>query len=69
MQVNNDRALATRLTFRPIEETAQDMIAKLDQHTVPEGRQGGIGRKTEAALLKKWHAEKRLSDYLFPRSD
>ncbi len=58
MQVNNDRALATGLTFRPIEDTARDMIAKLDQHTVPEGRQGGLDLETEAVLLKKWHAEK-----------
>jgi len=58
MQVSNDRALATGLTFRPIEDTARDMIAKLDQHTVREGRQGGLDLETEAALLKKWHAEK-----------
>ncbi len=58
MQVNNDRALATGLRYRPIEETARDMIAKLDQHTVPEGRQGGLDLETEAVLLKKWHAEK-----------
>ncbi len=58
MQVNNDRALATGLTFRPIADTAKDMIAKLDQHTVQEGRQAGFDPETEAALLKKWHAEK-----------
>jgi len=58
MQVNNDRALATDLTFRPIGETARDMIAKLDEHTVQAGRQGGFDPKTEAMLLKKWHAEK-----------
>jgi len=58
MQVTNDRALATGLTFRPIEETAKDMIAKLDEHAVSQGRQGGFDPKMEAALLKKWHAEK-----------
>ena len=58
MQVNNDRARAAGLTFRPIEDTAKDMIANLDQHTeCPWGR-GGFDPKTEAALLKKWHAEK-----------
>ncbi len=56
MQVNNDRALATGLTFRPIADTAKDMIAKLDQHTVREGRRGGFDAETEAALLKRWHA-------------
>jgi 2'-hydroxyisoflavone reductase len=56
MQVNNDRALATGLTFRPIEATARDMIALLDEHAVPDGRQGGFLLQTEAALLKKWHA-------------
>jgi len=54
MQVNNDRAL----TFRPIADTAKDMIANLDKHTVRDGRRGGLDPETEAALLKKWHAEK-----------
>lgn len=58
MQVNNDRAMATGLTFRPIADTANDMIARLDQVAVIAGRQGGFSAKTEAALLKKWHAEK-----------
>ncbi len=58
MQVNNDRALETGLTFRPIEETARDMIAELDGSTDPLLGQIGLDRKSEAALLKKWHAEK-----------
>jgi 2'-hydroxyisoflavone reductase len=58
MQVNNDRALAAGLTFRPIADTAKDMIAKLDQHTVSKWGRGGFDPETEAALLKKWHAEK-----------
>lgn len=58
MQVNNDRARAAGLTFRPIEDTAKDMIANLDPHKdFPWGR-GGFDPETEAALLKKWHAEK-----------
>jgi 2'-hydroxyisoflavone reductase len=57
MQVNNDRALATGLIFRPIADTAKDMIANLDEHPVPERRQAGFDPETEAALLKKWHAE------------
>jgi len=36
----------------------KDMIANLDNHTVQEGRRGGFDPETEAALLKKWHAEK-----------
>jgi len=56
MQVNNDRAMATGLTFRPIEETAGDMIANLDQHTDSQWGRGGLDLETEAALLKKWHA-------------
>jgi 2'-hydroxyisoflavone reductase len=56
MQVNNDRALATGLTFRPIGDTANDMIANLDKVKVEEGRQGGFSLETEAALLAKWHA-------------
>jgi 2'-hydroxyisoflavone reductase len=58
MQVNNDRALASGLTFRPIGETARDMIAKLDENGDADGRQGGFDLEQEAALLKKWHAGK-----------
>jgi 2'-hydroxyisoflavone reductase len=57
MQVNNDRAMAAGLTFRPIADTANDMIANLDNHTPQWGR-GGFDLETEAALLEKWHAEK-----------
>ncbi len=54
MQVSNDRALDAGLTFRPIEETAKDMIAALAGAVAPEG---GLDLKTEAALLEKWHSE------------
>ncbi len=58
MQVNNDRARAAGLTFRPIEETAKDMIAKLPDRDTSAGWRGGLDLETEAALLNKWHAEK-----------
>ena len=58
MQVNNDRALATGLTFRPIADTAKDMIANLGEYGEPRRGQGGFDLETEASLLKKWHAEK-----------
>ena len=58
MQVNNDRARMAGLTFRPIADTARDMVAKLDQHTMSRRGRGGFDAATEAALLKKWHAEK-----------
>jgi 2'-hydroxyisoflavone reductase len=58
MQVNNDRALATGLTFRPIVDTARDMIAKLDEDGGSLFGSGGLDLETEAALLKKWHEEK-----------
>ena len=57
-QVNNDRALATGLTFRPIEDTARDMIASLDDNTDAIGAQGRLDLETEAAVLEKWHAQK-----------
>ena len=57
MQVNNDRAMASGLTFRPIADTAKDMIAKLDEVGEPAYGPGGFDLETEAALLKKWHAE------------
>ncbi|MBT8091343.1 MAG: NAD-dependent epimerase/dehydratase family protein [Gammaproteobacteria bacterium] len=58
MQVNNGRAMATGLTFRPIADTAKDMIANLDRVPIPERRRSGFGLETEALLLKKWHEEK-----------
>lgn len=57
MQVNNDRAKATGLTFRPIADTARDMIANLEPDYVPQWGPGGFDAETEAALLQKWHAE------------
>ena len=57
MQVNNDRALATGLTFRPIEETARDMIAKLPERDDSGEWRAGLDLETEAAVLKKWHAD------------
>ncbi len=56
MQVKNDRAMAAGLTFRPIADTAKDMIANLEQ--APEAWQrAGFDPETEAAMLQKWHAE------------
>jgi 2'-hydroxyisoflavone reductase len=57
MQVNNDRALATGLTFRPIAETAKDMIAKLPDRDTSAGWRAGLDLETEAEVLKMWHAE------------
>lgn len=56
MQVNNDKAMAAGLTFRPIGETANDMIAKLDEDSAASSRPGGFDLETEAQLLAKWHA-------------
>ena len=58
MQVNNDRAIAAGLTFRPIAETAKDMIANLSPEYTPKGGRGGFDLALEAELLAKWHAEK-----------
>ena len=57
MQVNNDRAMATGLRFRPIGDTANDMIANLEQYGEPQWGPGGFDMATEAAMLEKWHAE------------
>ena len=57
MQVNNDRAVASGLTFRSVTDTARDMLAELDQVPVGEGRQSGFDFEQEAEFLKKWHAE------------
>lgn len=55
MQVNNDRALAAGLTFRPIGETARDMIAEFADLAAPDPWQGGLDPATEAAVLETWH--------------
>ena len=55
MQVNNDRALASGLTFRPIADTAKDMIANLPD-SAADNLRAGFDLETEAALLEKWHA-------------
>ena len=57
MQVNNDRAMAAGLTFRPIADTAKDMIAELDPDYVPKWGPGGFELALEAELLAKWHEE------------
>ena len=57
MQVNNDRAMAAGLTFRPIGDTAKEMIAELDQVGEPRYGPGGFDLETEAKLLAKWHAK------------
>jgi 2'-hydroxyisoflavone reductase len=58
MQINNDRALAAGLEFRPISETAQDMIAEFSGRDTPAPWRAGLDPATEAAVLLKWHAER-----------
>jgi 2'-hydroxyisoflavone reductase len=57
MQVNNDRAMAAGLTFRPIGETAKGMIENLDPDYEPKWGRGGFPLELEAELLAKWRAE------------
>ena len=57
MQVNNDRAMAAGLTFRPIGDTAKDMIANLRPDYEPPWGRGGFPMDLEAELLAKWHAD------------
>ena len=53
MQVSNDRAQATGLEFRPIEDTAKDMVALLNGRGI---NRGGFDFATEAGLLEEWAA-------------
>ena len=62
MQVNNDRALAAGLTFRPIADTARDMIARLDRAPISARGRGGFSPELEADLLQKWHAEQAVPE-------
>ena len=57
MQVNNDRAMASGLTFRPIADTANDMIAEFGPYYEPGRGRGGFSMELEAELLARWHAE------------
>jgi 2'-hydroxyisoflavone reductase len=58
MQVNNDRAMAAGLTFRPIGDTAADMIEEINNGHQPKYGHGGFTLEQEAELLAKWHAGK-----------
>lgn len=59
-QVDNSRAIAAGLSFRPLATTVQDLLAWLGSQ--PPARQAeqraGMKREREAALLKAWHAHR-----------
>jgi len=57
MQANNNRAMTAGLTFRPMSDTAKDMMANFKPGYVPKWGRGGFDAETEAKLLEKWHAE------------
>ncbi len=56
MQVTNERAKTAGLTFKPITQIAEEMIAVLDENDDLPWGPGGFDMETEAALLQKWHA-------------
>ena len=56
MQVNNDRALATGLTFRPIGDTANDMIANIEKRERPKEWRAGLNPVKEAEVLAQWRS-------------
>ena len=56
MQVNNDRAIAAGLNFRPILDTAKDLVANLKNAPISSLGRGGFSPETEAELLQNWHA-------------
>lgn len=62
MQVNNDRAMEAGLRFRPIADTAKDMVANLTSDHVPQWSPGGLPMGKEAELLAKWHVQKGHSN-------
>ena len=59
-QVSNARAVATGLTYRPLETTVADLMAWF--RALPAERQAklnaGITREREAEALKAWHARR-----------
>ena len=56
MQVSNDRAMHAGLTFRPIGDTANDMIEEIKAGYEARWGRGGFDEDLEAELLAKWHA-------------
>ena len=58
-QVDNSRAIAAGLTFRPLETTVADLLAWY--RGLPPERQAepraGMSRQREAELLREWHAQ------------
>ena len=61
MRVNNDRGLATGLTFRPLARIAGDMheeyLAATDEQLASGyGKRGGLAWDQEEQLLADWHA-------------
>ena len=60
-QLNNAKAVAAGLTFRPVSSTAKDTLAWFK--TLPEDRRGklatGITADKEQELLAAWHAKKQ----------
>ena len=56
MQVNNDRAIATGLTFRPIGDTANDMIANFENRERPKEWRAGLNPVKEAEVLAAWRS-------------
>lgn len=57
LQVDNRRAVAAGLAFRPVAETARDTWVTDRAEPPAEERKGGISRAREAELLAAWDAE------------
>jgi 2'-hydroxyisoflavone reductase len=62
-QINNQRALAKGLTFRPLAATARDTLAWFK--TLPQDRQShlkaGLTQERETEVLAAWHKQKAVS--------
>jgi 2'-hydroxyisoflavone reductase len=56
-RVDNRRAIAAGMTFRPLAVTAMDTVAWWDEARAdPEGPRAGISREEEARVLAEWAA-------------
>ena len=58
MFINCDKALATGLTARPLEETIKDTLTWYETTRTDEPLKAGMSADKEQTLLSKWHASR-----------
>jgi 2'-hydroxyisoflavone reductase len=52
---NVDKAVNSSLTFRPLQDTIQDVLDWRRENFGTDEMKAGINRERESELLRKWH--------------